>query len=215
VALLEDLLKGNIVTAVAMGATALVLPKVMPDLSPPLRSAVKGIVSIFLESESEAEGGIIDCTRACAALWPQRRGSLGAFQQAHRGLAPGPGPGKVAPYGCERGNAAAPLGRSGQDVAKVGSKEDQVALLNDAGAGLAPLFSKILRPGMKVLVRAGITLYRGAMEPLSTAVGELVYEAQLELATASSGQIATAAPGTGETAPEPLRRKHRRAGHEG
>ncbi|MDT7953839.1 MAG: hypothetical protein RQ966_20250 [Acetobacteraceae bacterium] len=59
-ALLEDLLKGNIVTAVAMGATALVLPKVMPDLSPPLRSAVKGIVSIFLESESEAEGGIID-----------------------------------------------------------------------------------------------------------------------------------------------------------
>jgi len=60
VALLEDMLKGNLLTAAAVGATALVLPKVLPDLSPQLRSVVKGVFSLFLESESEAEGGIID-----------------------------------------------------------------------------------------------------------------------------------------------------------
>lgn len=59
-ALIEDMLKGNLVVAAAMGATALVLPKVLPRLSPQLREAVKGGVSLFLESESEAEGGIID-----------------------------------------------------------------------------------------------------------------------------------------------------------
>ena len=58
-ALIEDMLKGNLLTAAAVGATALVLPKVLPDLSPPLRSAVKNGLSLFLESESEAEGGII------------------------------------------------------------------------------------------------------------------------------------------------------------
>lgn len=59
-ALIEDMLKGNLAAAAVMGATALVLPKVLPNLSPPLRKAVKGGVSLFLESESEAEGGIID-----------------------------------------------------------------------------------------------------------------------------------------------------------
>lgn len=59
-ALLGDMLKGNLITAVAVGATALVLPKVLPDLSPPLRSMVKNGLSLFLDSESEAEGGIID-----------------------------------------------------------------------------------------------------------------------------------------------------------
>lgn len=58
--LAEDMLKGNLLTAVALGATALVLPKVLPELSPPLRKVVTRGVSLFLESESEAEGGIID-----------------------------------------------------------------------------------------------------------------------------------------------------------
>lgn len=59
-ALIEDMLKGNLTVAVAMGATALLLPKVFPYLSPQLRSAVTGGLSLFLESEYEAEGGIVD-----------------------------------------------------------------------------------------------------------------------------------------------------------
>ena len=59
-ALLEDMFEGNLVTAAAVGATALLLPRVLPTLSPPLRSAVKSGISLFLESESEAEGGIIE-----------------------------------------------------------------------------------------------------------------------------------------------------------
>src|SRR4051794_30599002 len=59
-ALVDDVLKGNLLIATAIGATALVLPKIMPDLSPPLRSIVKGGLSLLLESESEAEGGIIE-----------------------------------------------------------------------------------------------------------------------------------------------------------
>jgi hypothetical protein len=58
-ALVGDILKGNLLTIAAVGATAVVLPKVLPGLSPPLRSAIKGGVSLFLESEAEAEGGII------------------------------------------------------------------------------------------------------------------------------------------------------------
>ncbi|HET9147052.1 MAG TPA: hypothetical protein VFN77_03310 [Acetobacteraceae bacterium] len=46
--------------AAAIGATALVLPKIMPDLSPPMRSAIRSGLSLFVESESEAEGGIIN-----------------------------------------------------------------------------------------------------------------------------------------------------------
>jgi hypothetical protein len=79
VALVEDMLKGNLVVALAIGATALVLPKVLPDLSPPLRSAVKGGLSLFLESESEAEGGIIS------------RLADNALKQVLSGLS-GPGP---------------------------------------------------------------------------------------------------------------------------
>jgi hypothetical protein len=60
VALVEDVLKGNLVVALAIGATALVLPRILPDLSPQLRSAVKAGLSLFLESESEAEGGLIN-----------------------------------------------------------------------------------------------------------------------------------------------------------
>jgi hypothetical protein len=56
---LEDALSGKLLIGLGLGATALLLPKVMPDLSPQLRSAVKTGISIFLEAESEAEGGII------------------------------------------------------------------------------------------------------------------------------------------------------------
>lgn len=58
-AMLEDLLEGNVFTVLAVGAAVLLLPKVLPDFPAPLRSVVKGGVSLFLESESEAEGGII------------------------------------------------------------------------------------------------------------------------------------------------------------
>lgn len=58
--MLEDLLKGNMFTAVAVGATALLLPKVLPELPAPVRSVVKMGFSLFLESESEAEGGIVN-----------------------------------------------------------------------------------------------------------------------------------------------------------
>lgn len=56
----EDMLGGNLLIAAALGATALVLPKLLPALPAPVRSVVKGGVNLFLESESEAEGGIID-----------------------------------------------------------------------------------------------------------------------------------------------------------
>ena len=59
-ALIEDFVKGNLLPAAAVGAVALVLPKLLPNLPPGLRSAVKGGISLFLESESEAEGGIIN-----------------------------------------------------------------------------------------------------------------------------------------------------------
>lgn len=59
-ALVEDMLKGNVVAALAVGSAALVLPKVLPDLSPRWRGIVKAGLSLFLESESDAEGGIID-----------------------------------------------------------------------------------------------------------------------------------------------------------
>jgi len=59
-ALIEDMLQGNLIMAAVVGATVLMLPKLLPDLSPPLRSAVKSGLSLFLESESEAEGGIIE-----------------------------------------------------------------------------------------------------------------------------------------------------------
>lgn len=58
-AMLEDLLKGNVLIAIGVGATALLLPKVLPELPAPVRSVVKGGFSLFLESESEAEGGIV------------------------------------------------------------------------------------------------------------------------------------------------------------
>jgi hypothetical protein len=58
-ALVEDVLKGNLAAAAAIGATALVLPKVLPHLSPPVRGIVKSGVSLFLDSEFDAENSII------------------------------------------------------------------------------------------------------------------------------------------------------------
>ena len=55
----EDILKGNVMIAVAIGATALLLPKVFPYLSPPVRNAVRGGLSLLAEAEGEAEGGIV------------------------------------------------------------------------------------------------------------------------------------------------------------
>ncbi len=58
-ALIEDIVKGKLIGVAAVGATAMVLPSVFPYLAPSLRSAIKGGLSLFLESESEAEDGII------------------------------------------------------------------------------------------------------------------------------------------------------------
>lgn len=58
-ALVEDVLTSGGGVAVVVGATALAVPAVAPHLSPPLRSALKAGLSLFLEAESEAEGGII------------------------------------------------------------------------------------------------------------------------------------------------------------
>lgn len=58
--LLEDVLKGKVLVTVAIGATALLLPKLLPELSSPVRSAAKSGLLLFLEAASEAEGGIID-----------------------------------------------------------------------------------------------------------------------------------------------------------
>lgn len=59
-ALVEDVLTGNVAKVVAVGATAVVLPRVFPSLAPPLRAALKSGLQLFVESESDAEGGIID-----------------------------------------------------------------------------------------------------------------------------------------------------------
>ena len=58
-ALLEDLLESNLGIMAVVGTAAIVLPKVFPDLSPPIRSAIKSGLQLYLESESEAEGGFI------------------------------------------------------------------------------------------------------------------------------------------------------------
>jgi hypothetical protein len=58
-AMLEDALEGNVVMLAAAGATTLVLPIVLPQLAPPLRGAIKFAITLFLESEAEAEGGLM------------------------------------------------------------------------------------------------------------------------------------------------------------
>ncbi len=59
-ALIEDVLASPISKIVAVGATVLVLPRVLPGLPPGLRSVVRSGLSLLLEAESDAEGGIID-----------------------------------------------------------------------------------------------------------------------------------------------------------
>lgn len=49
---------------------------------------------------------------------------------------------------------------------------------------LAPAVASVLRPTAKAMMRTGITVYRGVMEPLTTSVNNLVTEAQMELAAA-------------------------------
>jgi hypothetical protein len=45
---------------VAVGAAALVLPRLFPSLAPPLRAVTKAGLTLFLEAETEMEGGLID-----------------------------------------------------------------------------------------------------------------------------------------------------------
>jgi hypothetical protein len=47
---------------------------------------------------------------------------------------------------------------------------------------LAPAVSSVLRPAAKGLLGTGIRLYRNTTEPIGAAMGNLVSEAQLELA---------------------------------
>ena len=57
---IEDVLEGNVLLLVAAGAAMLVLPKVFPELPEPVRATIKGGLSLFLEAESEVDGGIAD-----------------------------------------------------------------------------------------------------------------------------------------------------------
>lgn len=96
-----------------------------------------------------------------------------------------------------------------EDVTKVANP---AGLAIGAGAALlvpvlAPALSQWLRPAAKAAMRTGITLYRSTMEPITAAVGDLVTEAQLELAASS----ATAAP---EEPSKPSRHKRRESAGE-
>lgn len=53
---------------------------------------------------------------------------------------------------------------------------------------LLPAVSRTVRPVAKAALRSGITLYRGAAEPVSAIISDLVTEAQLELASSRAGQ---------------------------
>jgi hypothetical protein len=83
-------------------------------------------------------------------------------------------------------------------------------ILVGIGAGLlapvvAPAVTGVLRPAAKALIRTGITVYRGAMESISAEFGNLVAEAQLELATATASSAAT----TGASESDETARKSR------
>ena len=55
----ENLLEGNVAVLAAAGAATLLLPIVLPSLATPLRAALTSGLTLFLESEAEAEGGIM------------------------------------------------------------------------------------------------------------------------------------------------------------
>ncbi len=56
----EDLIRGNVMGGVALGAVALALPIVVPTLRAPMRTAVKTGLTLFLEAEFELDGEVID-----------------------------------------------------------------------------------------------------------------------------------------------------------
>lgn len=55
---------------------------------------------------------------------------------------------------------------------------------------LLPAVTRTLRPAAKAALRSGITLYRSAAEPVSAMIGDLVTEAQLELASSRAAEAA-------------------------
>jgi hypothetical protein len=57
---LEDTIGSNVVAVVAVGAAAFLLPRLFPSLAPPLRAIAKTGLTLFVEAETEAEGGLID-----------------------------------------------------------------------------------------------------------------------------------------------------------
>lgn len=57
--MLEKALEGNVAALAAAGAATLVLPVLLPQLGPPLRAVLKSGLTLFLESEAEAEGGVM------------------------------------------------------------------------------------------------------------------------------------------------------------
>lgn len=94
-ALVEDVLSSGTGVVAVVGVTALAVPAVAPHLSPPLRSVLKAGLNLFLEAESEAEGGIIKgladaaVHQAMAALSgpgteAQRRDAARAAMQRYR-----------------------------------------------------------------------------------------------------------------------------------
>ncbi|MGH1574237.1 hypothetical protein ACRAWG_30845 [Methylobacterium sp. P31] len=57
---MDDLLKGNPITAIGIGAAVVAVPVLFPSLRPQWAAAVKGGTKLFLEAEGGAEGDIID-----------------------------------------------------------------------------------------------------------------------------------------------------------
>ncbi|HJU17500.1 MAG TPA: hypothetical protein VJ770_13660 [Stellaceae bacterium] len=58
--ILEDITKAELPAALGLGVVVLLAARLMPQLQPPLKSAVKLGLTLFAESEGEAEAGIID-----------------------------------------------------------------------------------------------------------------------------------------------------------
>ncbi|HQT77076.1 MAG: hypothetical protein B7Z80_10525 [Rhodospirillales bacterium 20-64-7] len=76
---------------------------------------------------------------------------------------------------------------------------------------LMPAVTRGLRPAAKAAMRSGIMLYRSTVEPISAAVGNLVTEAQLELASARSAEATQ--PAEDRKTPQSKGRKGQAAKH--
>ena len=83
----EDLTKPNLATVVGLGLLTAVLPKLLPEMRPGLRSAIRFGLTLFAESEQEAEAelmqslvaGTVDQIRAILVgpeSEPERRGAV-------------------------------------------------------------------------------------------------------------------------------------------